>query len=62
MKKKLVTKNSKENEYFIKKANKHINKNRFSYVFEKTMIYTYNEVSEVEKTLRISIFEKNLKF
>ena len=56
--KKLVTKNSKENEYFIKKANKYINKNRFSYVFEKTMIYTYNEVSEVEKTLRIVLSSK----
>ena len=50
---KILKKNKKRIDFFKKKAKNNFKKDKFSYIFEKTMIYTKYEISELEKTLRL---------
>ena len=55
---KMIWSNKEKNDYFIKEARKAFRNNIFSFNFEKTMIFTKGEISEVEKTLRIILDSK----
>lgn len=49
---KIINKNKKKNNHFIKESYKLFSDNKFSYTFHKTMIYTKTEISKFELLLR----------